>query len=504
MQKIAYILLFPFCFISCNSQNNHTIINQELDKIVKKYFDNHDFIGSVLVANNGNVLLSKGYGYADIENKIQNTPTTNFFLASVSKLFTVACISELKNEGLLDYNTPLSEYIPDYPNGKEITIEYLIKHVSGIVDVVNERPYTFKKTFTSLPDLIEEFKYLPLNFSPGERYQYSTSGYILLAFIIEKVSGMSYSEYIQKNIFDKLKMTNSYSVIDSFPDNQAKGYDKVDGKFVQRDYFHPSQFVGAGNLSSTLEDMYKWYKGLYKTHKISIDNQSAAFGRIGGWTRTAFLFHQHADYLVIILSNYGDAPVKDMGNELSDALWKNSKNQKIVSPSELKKFEGFYDYGNDGVLTVSEGEGHLYAKLSGQAENEIYPISENEFVWKVVDASVRFDNNNEKFYAIHSQHGNILKAPKIRTAKLSTSELRDIEGKYDYGNDGILTIRESDGKLLAKLSNQSEYEIFPISKNEFFWMVVNARIKFEYNVNGEIIEAIHFQNGLKINAPKVK
>lgn len=503
MRKIAYLLLFQFCFISCSSQNNHTIINQKLDKIVQKYFDNHDFIGSVLVANNGNILLCKGYGYADIENKIQNTPTTNFFLASVSKLFTVACISELKNEGLLNYNTPLSEYIPDYPNGKEITIEHLIKHESGIVDVVNERPYAFKKTFTSLPDLIEEFKYLPLNFSPGERYQYSTSGYILLAFIIEKVSGMSYSDYVQKNIFDRLEMTNSYSVIDSFPDNQAKGYDKVDGKFFQSEYFHPSQFVGAGNLSSTPEDMYKWYNGLYKTHKISIDNQSIHFGRISGWTRTAFLFHEHADYVVIILSNYSDAPVQEMGNELTDALWRNIQNQNKLSSFELKKFEGFYDYGDDGVFAVSESDGHLYAQLSGQSENEIYPISDNEFVWKVVDASVRFKNNDEKLYAIHSQNGNILKAPKIRTVKLSTSELREIVGKYDYGNDGILTIRESDGKLLAKLSDQSEYEIFPISKNEFFWMVVNARIKFEYKANGEIIKAIHYQNGLKTNAPKI-
>jgi CubicO group peptidase (beta-lactamase class C family) len=79
MKKIASILLFLFGFISCNAQNNNTITNQKFDKIVQKYVDNHDFIGSVLVANNGNILLSKGYGYADIENKTQNTPSTNYF-----------------------------------------------------------------------------------------------------------------------------------------------------------------------------------------------------------------------------------------------------------------------------------------------------------------------------------------------------------------------------------------------------------------------------------------
>ena len=504
MKKIAYLLFFPFWFISCNAQKNDATINQKLDKIVQKYFDNQEFIGAVLIANNANIILNKGYGYADIENKIENTPTTNFFLASISKLFTIACISELKNEGLLNYNTPLSEYIPDYPRGKEITIEHLIEHKSGIVDVVNERPYAFKKTFTSIPDLIEEFKYLPLNFTPGERYQYCTSGYILLAFIIEKVSGMSYSDYIQKNIFDKLNMTDSYSVINRFPENQAVGYDKVDKKFIQSEYFSPSQFVGAGNLSSTLEDMYKWYNGLYKTHKISIDNQCTYLGRISGWTCTAFLFHEHADYVIIILSNYGDAPVSEMGNELTNKLWENIQTPNRLSSYELKRFEGFYDYRDDGVLAVSEIDGHLYAQLSGQFENEIYPISENEFVWKVVDAGVKFVYENKKLYAVHSQNGNILKAPEIRTAKLSISELRKIEGKYDYGNDGILTVRESNGKLLAKLSDQSENEIYPISKNEFFWMFVNARIKFEFNAKGEIIKAIHFQNDLKTNAPKIK
>jgi hypothetical protein len=250
--------------------------------------------------------------------------------------------------------------------------------------------------------------------------------------------------------------------------------------------------------------MYKWYNGLYKTHKISTDYQSTHFGRIGGWIRTAFLFHEHADYVIIILSNYGDALVQELGSELTDALWSNIQNQHKLSSFESKKFEGFYDYGDDGVLFVSERNGSLYAQLSGQPENEIYPISNNEFVWKVVDASIRFENNNEKLYAIHSQNGNIIKAPKIQSARLNTPELKNIEGKYDYGNDGILTIRESNGKLLAKLSDQSENEIYPISKNEFFWMVVNARIKLEFNEKGEITKAIHFQNGWKTNAPKIK
>lgn len=504
MRKIAYILIIAFGFISCKSQSNTAILQQELDEIVGKYDTNQEFIGTVLIAHQGTVLLNKGYGFADGENKIQNSTTTNFFLASVSKLFTVACIADLKDKGLLDYNTPLSNYIPDYPNGKNITIDQLIKHESGIVDVVNERPYDFKTTYTSLPDLIDEFKYLPLNFTPGERYQYCTSGYILLAYIIEKVSGMSFSDYVQATIFDKLNMTSSYSVMDTFPKNQAKGYDKVEGKFIPGEYFHPSQFVGAGNLSSTVEDLYKWYNALYKTNVICRDYQSTHYGRISGQTRTAFLFHEQADFVVIILSNYGDASVQEMGNELTDALWEYSQNENKLSAHALTEFEGFYDYGDDGVLLVSERNGGLFAQLSGQPELEIFPKSKTEFVWKAVDAGVSFVSEGEKEYAIHRQNGNTIKAPKRTRTKFNSSELKKIEGAYDYGADGILTIQERDGVFWAKLADQSEAEIYPLSEKEFFWMAANARIKFETNTNREIIRAVHSQNGLKTVAPKIE
>lgn len=504
MKKAIYILLFPFWFTSCTAQNNSADTNRELAEIVEKYYNNHDFMGSVLVAQNGEILLSEGFGFADIENKTENTPNTCFYLASVSKLFTVACIAELKKKGLLSYQSTLSEFIPDYPNGDKITIEHLIQHKSGIVDVVNDRPYDFKTEFASINELIAEFKQLPLHFPPGDHYQYCTSGYILLAYIIEKVSGMSYSDFVQTQIFDPLEMKNSYSVVNTSPENQAIGYNKVDGKFQRGADFSMSQFVGAGNLSSTTGDLYKWYNGLYKTHKISTDYQSIHFGGIAGCTRTAFLFHANADYVIIILSNYSDALVEDLGTEIREVLWKNMQNKNKLNRSQLKNFEGFYDYGADGVLSLTERNGSLYAQVSGQQEWEIFPVAENKFAWKVVDASVQFETQNGKIYAIHSQNGELIKAPKIGPIKLSAAELRNIAGNYDYGNDGILTVREIDGRLWAKLSDQMEAELFPLSETEFFWMAVNAKIKFENDANGNIVKATHFQDGLKTVAPKLK
>ncbi len=299
-------------------------------------------------------------------------------------------------------------------------------------------------------------------------------------------------------------MTNSYSVINTSPENQAIGYNKTDGKFTRGADFSMSQFVGAGNLSSTTGDLYKWYNGLYKTHKISTDYQSIHFGGIGGCTRTAFLFHANADYVIIILSNYSDALVEDLGTEIRDALWKNMQNKNQLNRSQLKNFEGFYDYGNDGVLSLSERNGGLVAQVSGQDELEIFPVAENKLAWQVVDASVQFETQNGKIYAIHSQNGELIKAPKIEPVKLSPADLCNIAGNYDYGEDGILTISEIDGRLWAKLTDQMEAELFPFSETEFFWMAVNAKIKFEAGENGVITKAIHFQDGVKTVAPKLK
>jgi len=192
-----------------------------------------------------------------------------------------------------------------------------------------------------------------------------------------------------------------------------------------------------------------------------------------------------------------------LGTEIRDVLWQNIHEKNKHNRSQLKNMEGFYDYGSDGVLSLTERNGSLFARVSGQQEWEIFPVAENEFAWKVVDASVQFETQNGKIYAIHSQGGELLKAPKIRQPKLTAAEMRNIAGNYDYGDDGILTISESDGRLWAKLSNQMEAELFPSSKTEFFWMAVNAKLKFECDTDGKITGVIHYQNETKMMAPKI-
>jgi len=483
MKGIIYLLLLIILSKSCFAQSakeDHGI-TQQLDSIVKNYVDSIEFMGSVLIEKNGTILLKKGYGFADIENQIPNTPSTNFYLASVSKLFTVAAIIELKNKGLLKLDDSLTKFIPNFPNGNRITIRQLIEHKSGIVDFVNERPYELIKKEIKLENIIDTFKYLPLNFEPGEKYSYSGSGYILLAYIIEKVSGISYSDYIEKNIFEKLGMNTSFSNWNNIPKTLAKGYSKENGRFKSSEYFHPSQFVGAGNLMSTVEDMYKWYEAIYKKNEISLEYQTDHEGRIGGWVHTNFYPVFASDYAIIILSNYGDASVIEMAKEIRHALDQDGEKYQKISSALMEKYVGNYYADDTFYLVIEKGDNCLISHANDNNNtvysDTTYKVAEDEFKRSDMRLTFNEKSNNlyNKVFVFWGVNGYVYKRANYRIDK-KNSKLYTGSFKLDnqtlltvsYENEEFLTIRldNLDGtfsKFSAKGTNESNF-IYPYGR----------------------------------------
>src|SRR5439155_1001795 len=161
----------------------------------------NNFAGAVLVANDGKIEFEKAYGLANMELGVPNTLNTRFHIASVSKPITAAAILLLAQQGRLSVNDPLSKYVSDYANGDKITIHHLLTHTSGIRNVNNFPEYNEKsRQHLTLLQIIELFKNKPLEFTPGEKYSYSNSNYNLLAYIIEKVSGKGYGEFVQEHL----------------------------------------------------------------------------------------------------------------------------------------------------------------------------------------------------------------------------------------------------------------------------------------------------------------
>ena len=277
--SLVSILSFLFLFnSSCSSQSDSDVSEKQdkiaqLDDLLSRYTEYGKFNGSLLVAEEGEVLYKKGFGMANMEWDIPNQPNTKFKIASITKQFTAMLILQLAAENKLDLHVPISTYLPDYPtkNADRITIHHLLSHTSGTPEfdeLINYRDIEKKRLRPE--EMIALFASGDLQFTPGEKYSYTNTGYIVLGYIIETITGKSYAEVLQEKIFTPLEMTNSgydqhYTVLK----NRASGYSKG---YLRDDYYNVN-FVdmsipyAAGSIYSTVEDLYLWDQALY-TEKL--------------------------------------------------------------------------------------------------------------------------------------------------------------------------------------------------------------------------------------------
>ena len=223
------------------------------------------FSGSVLVAKEGRVILSRGYGFADRTKQISNTPTTRFRLASVSKQFTAMGILVLQHQGKLDVQDSVCKYVDNCPAAwQSITLHHLLTHTSGLVRDYGPGVFFDWERPLSPQQLINQVRGLPLNFSPGTRWEYSNVGFDLAGYILERVSGLSYGEFMRQNIFAPLGMVNSG--FEHGRGDVAVGY--VDKTDRTAPFISAQLAYAAGGLYSTTEDMLKWDQALLSSKLV--------------------------------------------------------------------------------------------------------------------------------------------------------------------------------------------------------------------------------------------
>ena len=257
--KIMFSISLTFGVISCLFSQD--TISKKLDELVGAYAKLDKFNGSVLVARNGKILLEKGYGIKSAADKSINNANTKFQIASVTKQFTSTVILKLVEHHKMSLNDKLSLYYDDFPKGDSITIEQLLTHTSGV------RNFTEEDSSINTADELGTMQYLKTlkpDFAPGTNWHYSNSGYVILSYIIQKVSGMSYWEAIRKYIFAPLKMNNSgFDFTHLISSDKAIGYDVLNDSARQVAAITDSTGpFGAGSIYSTVQDMYQWHLGL--------------------------------------------------------------------------------------------------------------------------------------------------------------------------------------------------------------------------------------------------
>jgi CubicO group peptidase (beta-lactamase class C family) len=245
-------------------------LEKQVDEYAGVFVKMGRFSGSILVARDGQVLAAKGYGKANLEHGVPNTPRTKFRLGSITKQFTATAILQLEQRGKLSLEDPVKKHLSGAPSTWDrVTVHHLLTHTSGIPSYT-DLPGYMKTMFmpVTVDEMIAKFRDLPLEFQPGEKFKYDDSGYFLLGAIIERVAGERYEDYVRKSIFEPLGMRDTgYDHFETILPNRASGYIQAKGKVEHAAYLDMSQPYSAGSLYSTVEDLLIWDQALY-TEKL--------------------------------------------------------------------------------------------------------------------------------------------------------------------------------------------------------------------------------------------
>ncbi|MCZ4225558.1 serine hydrolase domain-containing protein [Pedobacter rhodius] len=255
-------------------------LDARIDSILTNLFKDKDEPGGVfMVAKHGKPIYCKAFGKANLELDV-NMKTDNIFqLGSMTKQFTAIAILQLAEKNMVNLNAPIYKYIPDYPSGDKITIHHLLTHTSGIKDFTKMKSLQqISQQNLSPKQMIDFFKNEPVDFPPGDKFEYNNSGYVILGHIIELVSGKTYEEYINQNIFEKAGMKDSHYASDvTLVKNRAYGYQKKMEKYVNKTSISFSIPFSSGSLMSTADNMLKWQNALNKNLIVGSKTLKKAF-----------------------------------------------------------------------------------------------------------------------------------------------------------------------------------------------------------------------------------
>jgi CubicO group peptidase (beta-lactamase class C family) len=241
---------------------------EDIDSLLSRYHEHGIFNGAVLVAAGRDVIYERGFGNADLVWNVPNTPDTRFLIGSITKQFTAALVLRLAEQGLLDIQGRITDYLPEYPGatGNRITIHHLLTHTSGIPNFTRLPRFEAElKRNSFAPDsFVTVFSSLDLEFEPGSEFMYSNSGYFLLGVIVERVTGSLYAEALRDHLLAPLGLVETgYYTNRDVIDRLASAYARVPGGYERAAYFDSTIPYSAGMLYSTVRDLFTWDQALY-------------------------------------------------------------------------------------------------------------------------------------------------------------------------------------------------------------------------------------------------
>jgi len=402
-------------------------LSERLETYMNAYERDWPLSGTVLVAHRGEVLLKRAYGYANFEHHVPNTTETKFRIWSITKSFTAMAILILFEQRQLHLNDRLYRYFPEFSQVPDITITHLLTHTSGLINYSSLPEYNKygNKRRMSKQEVLNLFVDQPLAFPPGSSFVYQNSGYFLLGMIIEKITGLSFENFLSKHLLAPLGMNdtgldNNRKVIPQM----SSAYDSSWNDLILCEYMDMSSSFSAGAMYSTVNDLYLWDQALYTEKLVSKETLDLAFEATGagygfGWFLDTYLGHRRVHHggayrghrselhrfpddhaTVIMLTNYDFVPVRKLVEALSTLLFGKDISvprrppeyplEKRVYDTYMGEYEGF------GCTASVEQVGEQWLLVwNEETVIPLYPRSEASFQHMWQDWSCTFSRDDQ-------------------------------------------------------------------------------------------------------------
>jgi CubicO group peptidase (beta-lactamase class C family) len=398
---------------------------QQARDLIAPYLEAQSFSGSILVAKDGAPVWRESFGAANREWDVPNTADTKFRLGSITKQFTATAILQLAEQGKLSVDDPISKYYADAPPAwAKVTIKHLLTHTSGIPSYT-ALPNFFEKN-SKLPltpeEIVKLTRDLPLEFEPGAKYNYDNTGYILLGYVIEKVSGETYADYVAKHIFAPLGMKDTgYDVSGVILHHRASGYQGSKAGWKNADYLDMTLPYAAGSLYSTTGDLLIWDRALADGKILTPASRQAMFTDYGheygfGWRvdtdggharvghgggingfSTGIARYPKDGVVAIVLANYNASPSSSISDNLAGLCVGTYQPPKAIPlpVATLDRYVGDYVLSPTFTLTISRQGEQLISQGTNQGPVPIYASVPGEFFARTVNAKISFTQTGD-------------------------------------------------------------------------------------------------------------
>ncbi|SEK21359.1 CubicO group peptidase, beta-lactamase class C family [Maribacter orientalis] len=514
-QVTAILIALVFGINSFGQSSSNKELKKDIDVLFESYAHYNRFVGSVLISDNNTIIYQKSFGYADIESKKKNTKNSIFSIASLTKSLTAVGIMKLVEDGKLTLETPISIYFPDFMpnNSKDITIQHLLNNSSGMEANIGRTDESGnglmpEVTPITLDELLEKFKASKLKFEPGTGYEYNNFGYLLLAQIIEKVSGQRYADFMEQAVFKPANMKNS--AVAAFKPNHQKAHPYLGlgmNEFQNfNSSFHPSWLQGAADVNSTTVDLFKFMQALENgtllkvasknklytaTQAMGVNDMVSGLGWVidqkegEKWIYNTGLLPGYASVMgsmpaknikIIILSNATSVnPVLEefQGEvtfvpEITDkiiSLFQGKRVENLALPiknNSIVDFTNTYQFDDEHALVLKKEEGIYSLETAGKEPWSVFTYT--------------FSRNSEENNA----------SSKTALFFANAMSTQNFEGLVDYANEqmkgfigteeGLGQLRGMWGNFLQHAGKFISYNIYKIEGDE----VKNVHVRFHF------------------------